>query len=166
MRPEAADAWIMDLIHIAAGDLDTGSKGKLSFGTAGKSGLSVDFDTGIATLRHVPSTSRTSYSDPSDLSTRDSHSYRPLTPSTTALDKPWSSSFRIHSLNLYELGGDVTPPFEEQLDPKPRLRTPEPELHRIQVVRGGEAPAEKEEENRVDGEELRRRIDGFGGLGG
>lgn len=157
LRPEAADAWIMDLIHIAAGDLDAGSKGSLSFGTEGKSGLSVDFDSGIATLRHVPSTNRASSSH-SDLSTRGSSAYRTVTPS----DRSWSSSLRIHTIDLYDLGGHATPPFEEQLSPKPRLRTPSPEPHPIQVVKGGKAPAEKEAETRVDEEELRRRIEGFG----
>ena len=156
LRPEAADAWIMDLIHVAAGHLDTGSKGSLSFGTEEKSGLSVDFDSGIATLRYVPSTSRAS--SHSDLSTRDSGAYSTITPS----DNSWSSSLRIQTIDLYDLGGHATPPFEESLSPKPRLRTPSPEPHRIQVFKGGKAPAEREAETRVDEEELRRRIEGFG----
>ena len=116
----------MDLIHVAAGDLDTGSKGSVSFGTEGAGGLNVDFDNGIATLRHVPSTSPASSpsslssDDPCNRSTRDSSSpncaYRTLTPD----DESWSSSLRIDTLDLYDLGGHATPAFEEQLVLKPQ----------------------------------------------
>ena len=167
LRPEAADAWIMDLIHItAASHLHPGSKGSLSFGSENASGLSVDFDTGVATLRNLPS-NRVSSSD-TDLSTRTSCAYHAVTPSTIPAhqDKSCSSSLRIHTLSLYDLGGHATAPFEEQMVPKPRLRTPSPTLSRIEVVRGGgAAPAVKEAEIRVDEEELRRRIEGFGGEG-
>ena len=175
LRSDAADAWVMDLIHVATRNLDTGSKGSMRFGIEGASGLSVDFDTGIATLRNVPSnraSSSSSDTNSSNLSsTRNSSAYHTVTPPTQnpADRKAWCSSLRVHTLELYDLGGHATPPFEETLVPRPRLRRPSPEEIRIRVVvRGGtekEKEKEGEAERRVEGGELRRRIEGFGGEG-
>ena len=209
LKPDAPDAWIMDLVHVtAASELKkTGSKGKLRFGFGtgeSASGLCVDFDTGIATLRYVPvglgppSCSDSDTDTPSDLAPTSTRALRSSSPdpdgasayhTVTATVTPpaagpvSSSSLRIDTLSLYDLGGHATPPFEERMSPKPRLRTLSPSsspssmpLHHHHI-RGSateteETEKEKEEEEetekkaeaetRVDEEELKKRIRGFG----
>ena len=167
LKPDAA-AWIMDLIHIIDGDIETGRKGGLKFGTEGGSGLVVDLDSGIAKLRNV-----TTSKDDADQALQNE---KPPTPnnayhSISALangGKPardWETIMRIQKLEIYDLGGHATPAFEEQLAEKPRLRTPSPRSQRTQVSKGGAAAAEKRSEPRVGKEELKKRIEGFGPSG-
>lgn len=128
----------------------------------------MDFDNGIAKLRNVT----TSKHD----ADQEGQSEKPPTPnnayhSISALangGKPasdWETIMRIQKLEIYDLGGHATPPFEEQLAEKPRLRTPSPKTQRIQVSKGGATPAEKLSGPRVGEEELRKRIEGFGPSG-
>ena len=161
LRPEA-DAWIMDLIHIINGDTRGGRKGRLRFGVEGGSGLFVDFDSGIATMRSF----NTIESEANRDKQPSSHNsvYHSTSPSANG-DKPannWETSLRIQKLDLYDLGGHATPPFEEQLLEKPRLRTASPAPHRKQVSEGDAAPTEKPREPQVGEDELRKRIQGFG----
>lgn len=164
LKPDAA-AWIMDLIHIIDDDIESGKRGGLRFGIEGESGLLVDFDTGIAKLRNVTASKHDA--------DQEKQTEKPPTPNSayhciSALangGKPasaWETVMRIQKLEIYDLGGHATPPFEEQLAEKPRLRTPSPKLRQMQVSKGDAAPAEKPSEPRVGEEELKKRIEGFG----
>lgn len=175
LRPEA-NSWIMDLIHITISDPESGTKGSLRFGPEGASGLNVDFDSGIATLRNItPSKDEdTTHQEGNQKrekgpSTPTGSTYHTISPSTTPSDNPakedWATSLRIQKLTLYDLGGHATAPFEEQLAQKPQLRAPSPEPYRKQVIKGGTAPVPKTTEPHVGEEELKRRIKGFGSSG-
>ena len=138
LRPEPG-AWIMDLIHITNSDPERGTKGSLGFGAEGGSGLSVDFDTGIATLKSITSSKdeRTSDREGNQSENRpaapsSSSTYHTISTSSTPnpAKEDWSASLRISNLDLYDLGGYPTAPFEEQLAQKPRLRSPSPEPYR------------------------------------
>ena len=115
LRPEK-DAWIMDLIHIINRDPENGGKGALQFGPESGNGLFVDFDNATATLRSLPSPN--SEKDPST----HSNTYHSLPPPTSA-SNDWETHLQIQKLEIYDLGDEITPPFEEQLVPKPRLCT-------------------------------------------
>ena len=170
LRPES-DAWIMDLIHLTNPDPKTGKKGGLRFGSEGESGLSVDFDTGIATLRNTP-TSKPSASHTNIPSEKEKAS-PPITSAYHTLNSPatanknttdtWTTRVRIQTLNLYDLGGHATAPFEEQLAQKPQLRTASPDMpERTQAFDQAAAPIEKASEPQVGEEVLKKRIQGFG----
>ena len=153
LRPEK-DAWIMDLIHIINSDPERGKKGGLQFGAESGSGLFVDFETGTAALKSL----------------RESENANPSTPSNTydSLSPPthdWETRLQIQKLEIYDLGGDATPPFEEQLVPKPQLRTASPEPWGRQVITKSAASAARASEAEVGGVELKKRIMGFGGKG-
>ena len=151
LRPEP-DAWIMDLIHITANDAKTNTKGSLTFGAKDTTGLHVDFTNRTATLKNTTTTTPSTPTHPQQPAT-----YHPTSPASDL-----ETSLRIQHLEIYNLGGHATTPFEEQLAEKPRLRTVSPKPSGIQVIRGGEAPAPPVSEPRVSEEELRRRIRGFG----
>ena len=166
----------MDLIHITLSDPESGTKGSLRFGPEGASGLTVDFDSGIATLRNITLSKDedTTHQEGNQNrekrpSTPTGSTYRTISSSTTPGDNPakedWATSLRIQKLTLYDLGGHATAPFEEQLAPKPQLRAPSPEPYRKQVIKGGTAPVPKISEPHVGGEELKRRVKGFGSSG-
>ena len=137
----------MDLIHLINNDDDetkSGKRGGLRFGVEGGSGLYVDFDSGVATL-----------SNTSAQTSAPNNTYRSSGTTTTN----WTTSMRIEKLDLYDLGGHATAPFEEQLVPKPRLRSASPPVtYRAQRVEQAAAP-------QVGVEELKKRIEGFGSGG-
>lgn len=158
----------MDLIHIIDGDKENGMKGGLRFGQEGGSGLSVAFNTGTATLKNfsTPENEANHSQQSDDSSPPHSSSYHSINPDAIE-DKPannnWETSMRIQKFEIYDLGGHATVPFEEQLAEKPRLRTASPEPLRTQVLlQKGTASTEKPSEPAVGGEELRKRIQGFG----
>ena len=163
-RPEP-DAWIMDLIYIKDRDPESGTKGGLRFGAEGASGLSVDFDTGIATFRII-----TSSPGDGNLFNRDegprnpTSSYHTISSPTNERQpaKDRSTSLMVQKLEIYDLGGHATEPFEEQLAQKPQLRTASPEPYRLQIIKGGAAPLPKHSEPGVGEDVLRARIEGFG----
>lgn len=173
LRPEA-DAWIMDLIHLTDSDPESGTKGVLRFGAEGESGLYVDFNSGIATLRSVttskgddasnnrekPSEKKTSTS-PNNSAYHSVDSSAANAGETTA--KNWETTLRIQKLELYDLGGHATTPFEEQSAEKPRLRAASPIPYRTQAYKkGASAPALATSVPQVGEEELKKRIQGFG----
>ena len=167
LRPEA-DAWIIDLIHMTDSDAETGRKGGLKFGAEGGSGLFVDFDSGIATLRNVTTNKNEADQDKqSEKHSRPSSTYHSISSFANGGNpaEDWETSLRIQKLEIYDLGGHVTAPFEEQLAEKPRLRTASPEPYRMQVIKQGAAPVSHVSEPQVGEEELRKRIKGFGSSG-
>ena len=174
LRPEP-NAWIMDLIHITNSDAESSTKGSLRFGAEGASGLSVDFDSGIATLSNItPSKDEDTTNQegnqrqkrPSTPTGSTYHTVSAATPNDgNPANEDWETSLRIEKLELYDLGGHATAPFEEQLAQKPQLRAPSPEPYWKQVIKGGTAPVPKTSEPRVGEEELKRRIKGFGSSG-
>ena len=164
LRPES-DAWIMDLIHIIDDDKESGRKGGLRFGAEGGNGLCVDFDSGIATLRNNATSKDGAIQDEaSEKASPPSSAYRSIDSSANEgkAANIWETSMRIQKLDLYDLGGHATVPFEEQLAEKPRLRTASPEPYRQQVFVKGVTPVEKPSLPQVGEEELKRRIQGFG----
>ena len=167
LKPDPA-AWIMDLIHMLDGDIETGRRAGIRFGTEGGSGLVVDLDSGIAKLRNVTTSKHDAdQALQSEKPSTPRNAYRSISALANGC-KPasaWEIIMRIQRLEIYDLGGHATPPFEEQLAEKPRLRTPSPTLQRTQVSKGGAAAAEKRSEPRVGKEELKKRIEGFGPSG-
>lgn len=163
LQPDAA-AWIMDLIHILTDDLENGRKGGLRFGAEGSSGLFADFDSGIATLRHITKNEDDSNQEPrSENPPTPNNAYHPISALAHGEERStsdWETVMRIQKLEIYDLGGHVTPPFEEELAQKPRLRTPSPAPYKIPVPK-----VEKLTEPKVGEEELSRRIQGFGPSG-
>lgn len=161
LHPEP-NAWIMDLAQI--------TDSELKFGAEEASGLRVDFTRGVATLKSVGSEQDsadllTQSPDPSSLSS----TYHTLEPSANSINpshtQSWFSSLVIDKFEVYDLGGHATLPFEEQLYPKPLLRTLTPEPQSTPVIKS-EAPPETEKSMpRVDGWELKGRIIGFGSSG-
>lgn len=138
-----ADAWIMDLIHITESDSESGTKGGLRFGAENGSGLFVDFDSGLATLRNVTTNKDEAKQDkqsekPSILNS----AYHFISPfkNEEKLVNNWETRMRVQKLEIYALGGHATSSFEEQLAEKPRLRTASPKPYRMQVIKGGAAP--------------------------
>lgn len=155
----------MDLIHIINDDTKSGRKGGLRFGAEGGSGLCVDFDSGIATLKNVTTNKDDANQDkPSEKPSPPKSAYHSVNSSANTCNAAnnWESSIRIQKLELYDLGGHATVPFEEQLPEKPRLRTASPMPYRKQVFKKGAAPVEKPSVPQVGEEELRKRIQGFG----
>ncbi|CAD6590268.1 MAG: hypothetical protein ASARMPREDX12_004235 [Alectoria sarmentosa] len=167
LQPEA-DAWIMDLIHVAESDSGSGTRGGLRFGAENGSGLFVDFDSGLAVLRNVTTNKGEANQDKqSEKPSTPNSSYHSVSPSNNE-EKPannWESRMRVQKFEIYDLGGHATAPFEEQLAEKPRLRTASPKPYRMQAIKGGAAPVQKVSEPRVGEEELRKRIKGFGSSG-
>ena len=166
LRPET-DAWIMDLIHIIDGDAKSGRKGGVRFGAEGGSGIFLDFDKGIATIRSLKAAeNETNQNTQSEKPSTPQTAYRSISTSTNGEGEPaseWETRLQIQKLELYDLGGHTTVPFEEQLAAKPQLRTASPEPYQRQVSTGGPAPAAaKPSEPQVGDEELRKRITGFG----
>ena len=169
LRPES-DAWIMDLLHIIDGDTESGSKkGGLRFGPEKGSGLCVDFDSGVATLRNATAGRDGAGRDKQGetLSPPNSAAYQSIRPSANGGDAApdiWETSMRIRKLELYDLGGHATAPFEEMLAEKPQLRTASPEPYRPPVfdAGAGAAPVQKPSVPRVGEGELKERIQGFG----
>lgn len=161
LRPNA-DAWIMDLIHVINGDAESGRKGGLRFGAEDGRGLSVDFDSGTATLRNVTTIAqdathlKQSERNPSP---RDS-AYHSISPSANGEKHAGSreTSMRIRRLEIFDLGGHATAPFEEELAEKPQLRSASPPPYRKQVIR----VADVQPKPQIGEEELRKRIQGFG----
>ena len=162
------NAWIMDLIHVKNSDPESGTKGGLRFGAEGASGLSVDFDTGIATFRII-----TSSPGDGNLSNRNEGppnptcAYHTISSPTNERQpaEDQSTSLMVKRLEIYDLGGHATEPFEEQLAKKPQLRTASPEPYRLQIIKGGTAPLPKDSESGVGEDVLRARIEGFGSSG-
>ena len=158
LRPQK-DAWIMDLIHIINSDPASGRKGGLQFGAENGSGLFVDFDNGTATLKSLREPENASPSTPRN-------TYNSISP-PTEVSNDWETRLQIQKLEIYDLGGEVTPPFEEQLVPKPQLRTasPWPEPYSRQTITKNAVSEAKASEPGVGGEELKKRIMGFGAGG-
>ena len=164
LKPEA-DAWIMDLIHVTNGDIGSRRAGGLRFGTEGGIGLFVDFDSGIAKLKNViTSTCGADHEQQGEKPPFTNNVYHSISASMDGgeLTSDWETVMRIQKLEIYDLGGHATPPFEEQLAEKPQLRTPSPKPYRTQVFKGGAAPAERPSEPQVGEEALKKRIQGFG----
>ena len=174
LRPKA-DAWIMDLIHLTDSDPESGTKGGLRFGAEGESGLCVDFNSGIATLRNVTMSKEDDANNNQEKPTEKKTSTAPKNSAYHSVDsstanaceaaaKNWETNLRIQKFKLYNLGGHATTPFEEQLAEKPRLRTASPVPYRTQAcIKGASAPAtEKPSVPQVGEEELKKRIQGFG----
>ena len=158
----------MDLIHIIGDDQETGRKGGLRFGAEGGSGLVVDFDTGTATMRNSPAPgNEATQAQQSDGSSAPSSPYHSIGPSPNEGDlaKVWKTSARIRNFEIYDLGGHATAPFEEQQAAKPRLRDASPDPYRAEVFGEEAAPAATPSMRAVRGEELRKRIQGFGPSG-
>ena len=162
LKPDAG-AWITDLIHILTDDFKSVRKGSLRLGAEDGSGLFADFDSGIAGLKSVITSKEDITQEPQSEKhpppSNAYHSINPLTPD----DKPAcdrETVMRIQKLEIYDLGGHATPPFEEQLAQKPRLRTPSPAPYIAPVTK-----AERPSEPSVGEEELRKRIQGFGPSG-
>ena len=162
LEPDAA-AWIMDLIHILSNNSESGKKCGLIFGAEGSSGLFADLDNGIATLKNITTDKDDTNQEPSsEKPPPPNNAYHSISALSHA-DKPakdWETVMRIQKLKIYDLGGHETPPFEEQLARKPRLRTPSPAPCRRPV-----AEVERASEPKVGEEELRRRIQGYGASG-
>ena len=158
LRPQK-DAWIMDLIHIINSDTESRRKGGLQFGAENGNGLFVDFDNGTATLKHfhAPENEKDQSKQTVKPSTHSSayHSISP--PAQVSTD--WETRIEIRKLQIYDLGGHPTPPFEEQPVPKPQLRTVSSEP---QIITTGTTPPAKVSELEVGEEELKKRIMGFG----
>lgn len=155
----------MNLIHIIDDDKENARKGGLRFGAEGGSGLLVEFDTGTATLRNFNAPENEANQDEqSEKSSNPNSFYHSIGPSPNEgkLANDWETSMRIQNFEVYDLGGHATVPFEEQLTEKPRLRTATPDPHRKQVLKKDAAPSAKPSVPKVDGEELRKRIQGFG----
>lgn len=158
----------MDLIQIIDSESESKTKGGLRFGTAGGSGLSVDFDSGIATLRNdTTDKDNTNQNKQSENPPPPYSAYHSISPSLDGAHPPYnfSTSMRAQKLSIYNLGGHATTPFEELLAEKPRLRTVSPKPIRMQVIEKGAVPVPKVGEPRVGEEELRKRIQGFGSPG-
>lgn len=154
----------MDLIQVIDADTANGTKGGLRFGAEEGTGLAVDFDTGIATLRNPPRPEKDAHQDqPSQEPPPSNSAYHCISPPTTngvdaAAARTWESRLRIRKLELYDLGGHATAPFEESLPQKPRLRDPSP------PGPDGPQPAATEQPWKpwVGEDELKKRIEGFG----
>lgn len=152
----------MDLIHIISGGTENGKEGGLRFGAEGGSGLFVDFDSGIATLRNVTTITEdaTQNTQSEKEPSTPSSAYYSICPSADG-DKPannWETSMRVQKFEIYDLGGHATAPFEEELAEKPQLRAASPLPYRKQVIKVAEKPPMPQ----IGGEELRKRIQGFG----
>ena len=167
-RPES-DAWIMDLIHIINDDTEIGRKGGLRFGAEGGSGLCVDFDSGIATLRNVTTSEDGANQDKEsgNVPPTPTSSYHAIAPPADRGHPAgnWSSSLSIQKFELYDLGGHATAPFQEQLDEKARLPKPPPVPYPIQTfAKDADRPTTEKPSAppQVSEEELRKRIQGFG----
>lgn len=165
-----ADAWIMDLISITDSGTETGNKGGLRFGADGGSGLSVDFDTGIATLRSV-SVTKGNESEDSEKQGEKSRGKTKGSPYTdiSAMGEGaggpadgWETRMRVHKLEIYDLGGSVAKPFDEKVPTvvrSPRLRS---QQVTVQINKGSEGAVLTPPEPQVGRDELRKRIEGFG----
>ncbi len=164
------DAWIMDLIHITDSNAETGKKGGLIFATEGQSGLSVDFETGIAILRSVPATKRNDSKD-FEKQSEQSHSQtqgRGYTDIASAdaeargQANEWETRMRVQKFEIYGLGGPVATPFDEKpaaVPRRPRLRSKEVN---VPINKGSEGTVLMPPEPEVGRDELKRRIEGFG----
>lgn len=173
LRPEA-NAWIMDLIHLTDSDPEIGTKGSLRFGAEGESGLYVDFIKGIATLKNAimseEDDANNNQGNPSEKNPskkpKDSayHSVDSAANAAESATNNWETNLRIQKFELYDLGGHATAPFEENLAEKPRLRAASPVPYRTHAYKkGASAPATKKPSvPQVGGEELKKRIQGFG----
>ena len=173
MLPDT-DAWIIDPINITDSDAETGRKGGVRFGAEGGSGLSVDFDTGIATLRsvHIKEGNKHGNTEKRVEQSRSQNSgfaYTDISASEEGaggLAKEWETTMRIQRFEIYDLGGSVAEPFNEKAARAPqrwRLRSKKLEP---QINKGLEdAVLTPPPEPQVGKDELRRRIEGFGSVG-
>ena len=117
------DAWITDLINIIDSHAETGRKGGVRFGAEGGSGLSVDFDTGIATLRSVHNTEgnkrentekqgEQSHSQASGFTYTDISAFEEG--AAGLANNEWETRMRVQRIEIYDLGGSVAKPFDEK----------------------------------------------------
>ena len=155
----------MDLIHIIDGDTERGRKGGLRFGPEDGSGLYVDFDSGIATFRNVTTSKDGVVQDKQGGKlSNPNNAYHSINSSANGgkAANSWGTSMQIQKLEIYDLGGHATAPFEEQLAGKPQLHTASPEPYQPQAFNARAAPVEKPSVPQVGEEELKNRIQGFG----
>ena len=163
------NAWVMDLISVIDSDAETGRKGGVRFGADGGSGLSVDFDTGIATLGSIPLSKE---NESEDTEKQDEQSHKSAYTDISAVEEEaegladeWETSMRVQRFEIYDLGGSVARPFDENAAAVPRrsrLRSNEAKPH---TKRPSEGVLLTPPEPEVGRDELRKRIEGFGSGG-
>lgn len=156
------DAWIMDLINITDGDAETGRKGGVRFGAEGGSGLSVDFDTGIATLRSVHITEQNKREN-TEKQGEQSHGQtsgfaytdlRALDGGAGGPANEWETRMRIQKFEIYSLGGSLAKSSNEEAAGAPRISID----WKVAVPTPPEPP-------QIGRDQLKKRIEGFGSVG-
>jgi hypothetical protein len=147
IRPWSLSADMLSLDNAA-------EKGVLRFGKKGESGLALDFNQGLATLRSLSSKAE----DASMLGASRSEEvdgYRDI--GLVAKEDGWETSMRIRSLDLYVMEVE-SPPLAEEVDQKKQDELRTIEAHRLAEL----DRVAREAGPKVSEEELRKRIQGIG----
>ena len=161
LEPTNPDQCISELVHI---DTGASEKGRLMFssGNADKSGLTVDFSSGIAILKDSVATERvgdpmkgtdaqpvsSTYQDVSVSFEKEGPAY------SSKMSLNWESQMQIHHLEIYQLPGSIHRIRDYDL-PSITARLKPPPLP-------ASYPPTVSQEEQVDSSELAKRIQGFG----
>lgn len=93
----------MDLISVTKTDVKRATKGGLRFGTENSSGLSIDLDTEVASIRSVGLIGV----DVGKGKEQTDIAYRDISPEAGIQAGEWSSSMKIQKLEIYDLEDTV-----------------------------------------------------------
>lgn len=175
LKPASPYAWVMDLITVIhdneelepSGD---GGKGGLRFGAEGANGLSIDFNTGIASIKSICTTTAKGKDvlgekDSLHEKHEDGHLYQEISPQHPA----WATNMRIERFEVFDLGGPVSEPTTvEREEAADRKRQQAAELAAMQLkfdIRKDLGLFQESTPPLVGETELKRRIEGFGSGG-
>ena len=169
------DAQIKDLISIVNTGEKQDGKGELNLGEPGSTGLSVDFDTGTATMRSKP----TAIDDPF-LSETEVEEKQCDSPNNTYYDigrehnistGAWETTMRIQKFEIFEVGGQWSKDLDSiestnlQSQFPSRFHKEDPRRKRLAEEverRAAAAWTARMQEPKVSNDVLKERIKGFG----
>ena len=166
------DAWIMDLISITDSDAETEMKGGVRFGAEGGSGLYLDFDTGIATLRSIHITKQNKREN-TEKQSEQSHSqtsgfeYTDINALKEGAGGPaneWETEMRIQKFEIYDLGGSAAKRFNETAAGAPQIPRLRWKEFKPQINKDLEGAVLTPPEPQIGRDELKKRIEGFGSV--
>ena len=171
LRPNH-DAWIMDLITVTPTDESEGRKGGIDFGRKKGTGISIDFDTGIACMRSNPAAAEdhsiAEEGDPEKISCSEAGSYDDIGRTHYISTSAWETIMCIEKLEIFDLGGEPSKSFDEIEHTGAQAGLPwrpypvDPVALKSDMEVQQRAAAARKEQPKVEERVLKARIEGFG----
>ena len=166
------DAWIVDLIDITDSDAETERKGGVRFGAEGGSGLYVNFDTGIATLRSIHITEQNKREN-TEKQGEQGHNqtsgfvYTDISALKKGAGGPaneWETRMRIQKFEIYGLRGSVAKPINVKAAGAPQISRLSSKEPKPQINKGLGGAVLTPPEPQIGRDQLKKRIEGFGSV--